>query len=377
MRYASGIRNAFALAMLTSPLVSQAAVYCVRNETELQQALTAAAASGQDDEIKIREGVYTTFSQSFTYTATTSGWLGISGGWVTIGGIDCAQRVMDATRTVLSGAGQRQVLKIYHMPTAGQTSAPRLLVQNLSIRDGHGDESQFQRGGGLDIGGYSDLYTEIWLDNLIVANNSGYFGGGANLYAKYGIVRVVNSLFANNRSDTVAYGHFAANVVATHPNVTSAMTIANSTFAGGRCPGQGMRGCGIGVGLPAGVRMDIVNSLFFDNQISDLNIEGMSVLGLGDGEAHADYSLVGTVGGNLPLAATHALSGDPRFVDAPNGDFRLRNDSPFINQGLAPVPMYPAFGQDLAGALRTRFEAMDPGAYENQTWDFIFADGLD
>ena len=32
---------------------------------------------------------------------------------------------------------------------------------------------------------------------------------------------------------------------------------------------------------------------------------------------------------------------------------------------------------DLDGSLRTRFDAADPGAYENQTWDFLFADGFE
>lgn len=367
-----------ALAVLTGAEQARAAIYCVRDGNELQQALTDAAASGSDDEIRIREGAYTTFSQSFRYTATTTGWLVLTGGWVTVDGVDCVRQGLDASRTILEGAGQRSVLRIIHMPPDGATRAPSVFVQNLSLRNGRGDESHFERGGGLDVSGYSDQFMEIRLDNLIFADNSGYFGGGANLYVKNGVIRVLNSLFMDNRSDTVATGHLSTTVVSTTAGAASAVTIANSTFVGGRCPGQGGRGCGVSAGLPAGVRLDVVNSLFFDNRISDLNIEGMSVIGLGDGEAHADHSLIGTVSGNLPLNASNVLSGDPRFVDAFNRDYRLRDDSPFINAGLAAIPLTPPpLGYDLGGAPRTRFGAGDPGAYENQTWDFLFRDGFE
>lgn len=378
MRSLSRRAALLAVAVSASIDAAQATNYCVRDESELQQALNDAAASNGDDEIRIREGAYTAFTQSFRYTATTTGWLLVSGGWVSVDGTDCARQDHDASRTVLEGAGQRAVLRITHFPPEGATRAPSVFVQNLSLRNGRGDEAAFERGGALAIGGYSDQYMEIRLDNLIVTDSSGYFGGGADLYVKNGVIRVLNSLFADNRSETVATGHLSATVVSTPAASEPAVTIANSTFVGGRCAGQGSRGCGVNVGLPQDVRLDVLNSLFYDNEISDLTIEGMSVIGLGDGEAHADHSLIGTISGNLPLDATNVLSGDPRFVDAANDDYRLRDDSPLINQGLAAVPLQqPPLGYDLAGAPRTRFGATDPGAYENQTWDFIFRDGFD
>ena len=368
--------TACAIALALSTPV-HAASWCVRDHVELQQALSAAAASPGDDEIRLREGVYTTFSGSFLYSAQTTGWLTISGGWYPVDGNDCAQMRMDASRTILDGAGQHQVLRIILIPPAGTTQETRLAVVNLSVRNGYGDSATFQRGGGIDMGAYSDAFTELWLENVIVANNEGYFGGGANLYAKYGAVRVANSLFDANSASASAYGHAAITVNATAQNVSPAVLVANSTFARGRCAGQGARGCGIGAGLAGGVHMDVANSLFFDNAISDLNLEGAAVIGLGDGSASADYSLVGVVGGNLPLATSHALAGDPKFADASNGDFRLRDDSPFINQGLAAVPFPPLSALDLDALPRNRFGAPDPGPYENQSWDWLFADGYD
>lgn len=365
------------LALLLAAPLSHAATWCVRNHTELQQALTAAAASPGDDEIRIREGIYTTFAGTFTYTAQTTGWLWLTGGWYTIDGNDCAQMRMDASRTILDGAGQQRVLKILLMPPAGTTQSTRLGVMSLTLANGYGNSTTFERGGGVQMNSYSDGFTELWLDHVIATHNDGYFGGGADLYAKNGFVRIANSLFDHNDASATAFGHAAITVVTTPGNVSPAIIIANSTFARGHCPGNSGRGCGVGAGLPAGVNLAVLNSLFHDNAISDLNIEGMAVIGAGNGSAAADYSLIPTLSGNLALATTHALAGDPMFVDPANGNFRLRDASPLINQGLAPLPYYPLGGADLDGNLRVRFGATDPGPYENQTWDRIFVNGFE
>ena len=110
-----------ALLLLAEAPAGHAATWCVRNHTELQQALTAAAASPGDDEIRVREGIYTTFAGTFTYNAQTTGWMWITGGWYTVDGNDCAQMRMDASRTVLDGAGQSRVLQIILRPPAGTT----------------------------------------------------------------------------------------------------------------------------------------------------------------------------------------------------------------------------------------------------------------
>jgi hypothetical protein len=352
---------------------ASAAIYCVTNVSDLQTALSAAAASFNDDEIRLRQGIYAS-SQQLVYSSPNPGWAFLTGGWVQQGDNNCAVQNGNAASTVLTGSALHQVLAMYFLPNAGVSSGPRYGLQNLSIRDGYGDSATFQRGGGLQMASYTDVQVEFWLDNVIVANSSGYFGGGADFYARRGLVRIVNSQFSNNVAPTTAFAHFSAVVLAGDgPN---GVLVANSTFANGQCPGQGVRGCGIAAMLGEGMRLDIINSLLFNNAISDVNIEGAAAGGFGNGAAFANYSLIGALSGNLPLSASNALVGDPRFVDAPNQDFRLRDDSPFINAGLGTVPIYGYLGYDLSGSLRTRFSALDPGAYENQTWDFIFEDGF-
>ncbi|MEO8959159.1 MAG: hypothetical protein ABI304_09460 [Rudaea sp.] len=355
----------------TSPSI--AATYCVTNVNELQAALSAAASSPADDEIKIQQGIYAA-SQQLIYNSPNPGWVFLTGGWIQVGASNCAEQVKSASNTILTGSGVHQVLAMFFNPPGSVPFGPRYGVQNLSIRDGFGDSTTFQRGGGLQMFSNIDVQVEFWLDNVIVANNSGYFGGGADLYVRRGLIRVVNSLFVDNSAPTSAFGHFSA--IALTGDGPNGVVIANSTLANGQCAGSGGRGCGIGVTLGGGIRMDIVNSLFFNNTVSDVNIEGGASGGFGNGTGYANFSRIGAVSGTIALSATNALVGDPRFVDASNQNFQLRDDSPFINRGLGTIPVYGYAGYDLSASLRTRFGTLDPGAYENQTWDFIFANGF-
>lgn len=361
------------LALALFAPAASAAIYCVTNVSDLQSALNAAAASFNDDEIKLKQGIYAVQQRLF-YNSPNNGWLFISGGWIQDGENNCAQQVPAAANTVLTGSAMFPVLGLYFNPSTTPSAGPRYGLYNLSIRDGYGDSATFQRGGGVQMTALADVQTELFLDNVIIANNIGFFGGGADLYVRRGLIRIVNSLFANNSSPTTAYGHFAATSVS--GNNPYGVLIANSSFVNGQCPGSGGRGCGIGVIVGGGQRLDIINSLFSGNAFSDVNIEGAASGGFGNGTAFADHSLIGALSGTLPLSASNALVGDPRFVDVPGQDFRLRDDSPFINRGLGTVPVYGYPPADLAGNLRLRFGALDPGAYENQTWDFIFADGF-
>jgi hypothetical protein len=352
---------------------SQAAVFCVTTPIELQNALTAAAASPQDDEIRIKQGIYTP-QQTFTHTSTNHGWLHLSGGWVQEGDNNCHHQIRSAAHTILDGAGQRQIMRLYYMPADAPVVITRYIVDNLSFRGGVGQN--FERGGGLDISQLGDqpVYVEFWLQNLIVANNSGYFSGGVNLAPRYGYGRVVNSLFFDNSAPNSAYGHLAATLIGSEAETD--LVIANNTFAYGTCPGNGTRGCGIGVGLGQTANMQLLNNLFWENTINDVHIEGMTAIGLGSGMVHYDSNRVPVTSGNIAPTVVNPLVDDPRFVDVNDRNFRLRDDSPFINAGLGIPPFFPLPFADLDGQLRTRFDIVDPGPYENQTWDFIFANGF-
>lgn len=348
------IRAICALAGLLPAGSLMAAQYCAGSAAELQAALTAAAASTADDEIRVVRGFYGP-AQPFNYTSANAGWAFV------IGGYDpgCAARSVDARTTVLDGGLARQVLLMNFFPPGATSSGPRYGVDNLTIQNGLG--TGFTRGGGLamssPIAGAGQ--TEFWVDNVVFRNNAGYFGGGAELFATRGLIRVANSLFDGNMAPTSAFGHLATFVTSTEAGNGTGVIILNSTFVNGTCPGSGARGCGIGLNLPNGIRGDIVNSVFANNAISDVNIES-------GGAAFIDYSRIGAISGTVVPTITNPVVGDPGFIDAAGGNYRPRDNSVLLNRGLGLPPFYASNGYDLDGNLRVRSGIPDVGAFENQ-----------
>jgi hypothetical protein len=349
----------------TSPAI--AATYCVGNATDLANALSAAAASDADDEIRIREGVYQP-AQTLLYNSQNTRWLSVSGGYYTVGENLCGGRNPDARATVLDGSGARQVLAILIQFANVTTPSTRLLVSNLTLQNGV--QSEFGRGGGLQMfSNITSFDVEYWVDNVIVRNNSGYFSGGMELNLNRGLIRVVNSLFDGNTAPTSAFAHLAISIsVASAGNGTGAIVL-NNTFVGGQCPGQQGRGCGIGVLACGGVRVDVINSLFVSNAISDVNAEGCVVSGLGSGSIYYSHSRIPTTSGNLTPTVTSPYTAEPRFVNAAAKNFELRDDSFYLNKGLGVPPWYNEYTsqQDAYGRTRNKSGALDVGALENQT----------
>lgn len=346
---------------------AHAATYCVATVDELEDALFAAAESVDYDEIRLVRGTYAN-AFTFSYASYNSGWVFLGGGWEP----GCTARIYEASATVLDGGGTHQVLRLSYLQTGPVAFAPRLAVENLEVRNGVA--SGFLRGGGISLQSFADApaQAELWLENVIVRNCSGYFAGGADLYADRGMLRVSNSLFVDNDAPTSAFGHLAMTVNATEAGNGQGAIVVNSTFVNGTCASQGGRGCGISLNLPTGLRGDVLNSVFANNVTADVTIEAGGTSG---GAAFIDSSMVPAVNGNIAPTITLPIAGTPGFVDAAAGDFRLRNDSPLIDRGLG-VPAYYGYNFfDLDGRNRVRNGVPDVGAYENQV--FVFADGFE
>jgi hypothetical protein len=361
---------AFVFCFATLP-VAHAATYCVGTTQELRDALNAAAASGADDEIRVRTGFYSVTTR-LVYSSPNGGWMFVLGGYFPANGNDCGARNLDAGATVLDGGGVSPVMAIYFNPPQGSTpSGPRLGVDNLTLQNGMA--TGFVRGGGLDISSFPDIYTEIWLDNLIVRNNSGYFSGGINASAARGLVRVANSFFDGNAAPTSASGQLAVNVNAT--NVSHGVVLANNTFVNGTCAGDGFRGCGLGMIVCAGVNAQLSNNIFWNNAINDATIEGCTIIGLGNGAVAMAYNRVPVISGSLAPTISNAIAVAPDFVNPAAGNYTLPNNSPYLNQGLGPIPIYSYNSFDVAGGRRVRSGVLDLGAFENQ--DAVFGNGFE
>jgi hypothetical protein len=367
-----GFALAVAVGLAAAP-AAQALTYCVGTTQELRDALNAAAASGADDEIRVRTGFYSVASR-LTYNSPNGGWMFVLGGYFPANGNDCGGRTLSASATVLDGGGASPVMGIYFNPPQGVTpSGPRYGVDNLTLQNGVG--TGFVRGGGLDIAGFPDIYTELWLDNLIVRNNSGYFSGGINASVGRGLVRVLNSFFDGNRAPTSAFGHLALNLTAAGVNVSHGAIVANNTFVNGQCQGDGGRGCGIHIGPCGGVNVQVSNNVFWNNQISDVNIEGCTIIGLGNGTVNMAYNRAPTLSGGLAPTVSNAIAIVPDFVNPAAGNYTLPNNSPYLNAGLGPIPLYSYNSYDVAGGRRLRNVALDLGAFENQ--DAMLSDGFE
>ena len=356
------------IAGLTQTASAWAVTYCVSTAEELQVALTAAAASANDDEIRLVRGTYTP-AQTLTYISTNPGWMFILGGYDA--GCPPVPPSPDARTTVLDGQGARQILQIAFLP-GSNINAPRLGVNNLTVQNGLA--SGFLRGGGIALSSQNSGtgQTEVWLDNLIVRNNSGYFAGGIDVNVTRGLVRVANSLFDANNAPTSAFGHLSVVVTGTEAGNGTGVIIANSTFVKGNCASQGGRGCGIGLLLHPGIRADILNSVFDGNVTGDVNIENGGTAG---GSTYINYSRASGFTGNIAPQVTNAIADPPGFIDPAGGNFRLRNNSRLLNRGLGVPPFYSFNGYDLDGALRVQSGVLDIGAYENQIT--VFANGFE
>lgn len=357
------------LILAASPLPAAAATYCVGTVAELRNALNAAAASGEDDEIRVRTGTYATGGTPFIYNSTNSGWFGLFGGYEEFNGNPCGRRVQEATATVLTASRNNRVLLVAHNAPMN-APATRYILDNLTF-DGGVAPTGFNSGA-LDIFTNVEASNEFWLDNLIVRNSTASFAGGVGLYMRRGLIKLTNSLFHAN-SATNAGAHLTLTVLqgVASPNVI----VSGNTFSGGTCPGQDLRGCGIIMGLGGSVQAQVINSVFHANQINDVTAEGLAAGGFGSGTLRYDDSLVPVSGGTLTPTINRPLSGDPGFIDAAGGDFRPGDGSILVNRGFTATPFYQPNVFDLRAGRRVVGFARDVGAYEHQ--DRLFRDSLE
>ena len=175
----------------------------------------------------------------------------------------------------------------------------------------------YNRGGGV--------YGGTLYNCRLVANRSGSYGGGAGDATLYNSLLVGNSTSGNNHGGGAGGGK-----------------LINCTLTGNAAGGDG--------GGASGSTM--TNCISWGNNKPDANCAAFYSCGIG-------YTNGGAIVGNL--------AADPLLLNTNAGLYRLRGNSPCINQGVNLDWMTNAalvISRDLSGDRRLRDDRVDMGAYE-------------
>ncbi|HEY6894256.1 MAG TPA: choice-of-anchor Q domain-containing protein [Rhodanobacteraceae bacterium] len=347
------------------PLASAAATFCVGSADALSDALATAEANGEDNDIRVRVGVYQAPDAGFHVDLLEGRHsLSVTGGFTDAG---CTERTRDASATVLDGRDAVRPLTIDTSRSSG-IADPDHAITVVGFTFRHGSDAVV---GALKISDSGPIYGGVitvegnaFLDNatasgvleggpaLLAATDGPDFAGGTGLFVR-------NNLFARNTGPNapavfvysnnhvdVSNNTFVGNI-ATDATLDERVTFASFTFSG----------------------VDFSNNVFRDNAAT-FDLHATNVTDLVD---NALASLGGT-----PRSEAGTIEVDPRFVDEAGGDYRLAAGSPLIDAGT-DTPAGGAAGFDLDGVTRVQGVHLDIGAYEfaGASADAIFADGFD
>jgi len=189
------------------------------------------------------------------------------------------------------------------------------------------------RGGGLRV---ENQNIEIWdciISNNVASRGSASFGGSFMRCLVTGNSAESNGTFRDARAENT----LVVNNIGNWAFAFSGNLLYNCTVSG---QSNG--------GLSSSVRA--YNSIIYGNGVSE--VEGGAVL------------TNCLTSGTTPRPGLGNLAGDPRFVNAAAGDYRLRADSPCVDSGsLSWVAQRD--GTDFAGAVRVQGGGINMGALES------------
>jgi hypothetical protein len=358
-----------ALAALSS-IEAEAATFCVDSSDALTAALATAEANGEDNDIRLRTGVYATPDAGFHIDLLDGHHsLSVTGGFTDDA---CTERTHATSATVLDGRDAVRPLTIETSRSSGIADADHsIAVSGLTFQ--HGNDAAVSAlkisDSGPIYGGIITVEDNAFLDNaaatgvleggpaLLAATDGPDFAGGTGLFVR-------NNLFARNAgpdapavfvySDNridVSNNTFVDNV-ATDTTLDERVTFASFTFSG----------------------IDFSNNVFRGNNPdgtpATFDLHATNVTDL------VDNAIVAATG--TPRSETGTIDADPRFVDAAQGDYHLAVDSPLIDAGT-DTPAGGAAEFDLDGVTRIEGAHIDIGAYERApvNAEQIFVDGFD
>lgn len=334
-------------------------MFCVSNATELQDALDVAAINGEDDQIRLRPGVY---RGTFRYSANVPNGdvfdIEIVGGYSALLNPCFQPPSNDPSQTVLDAEGMGRVLFIRG------NAGTEVTVRNVSLINGDATADNDPRGGGVYIlGGGRPGLDHVRFENNLVRNNTASLGAG--VYFEF----VEFFEFTNNvvdiNSATFSYAVSIANDrIGGH--------VINNTLINNSAP-AGNDG-GLFLSFSDGAQGLVVNNILWANTGRHLSA----------GAANDDeLTVVQNTIGPQDLAYPDNLSIAPEFAGG-RDDYGLVASSPLIDVGARPQPFSPPIPfsedwslpeQDLVGKPRIIGVTVDIGAVE--TIDQLFVDSFE
>jgi len=157
-------------------------------------------------------------------------------------------------------------------------------------------------------------------------------------------ISIYNNVTYSNKFGGIEVGGWSAAVPARPTPFKNISIINNTSYNNGE---------GIGISNADAINVIVRNNILSSNKNLQLSIEKIPL-----SEVHADHNLID--GNNNGLTGTDFVTGDPLFVDAGNGDFHLKINSPAIDFGSATdAPI-----NDLDFNPRPKNGLWDIGAYE-------------
>ncbi|MGI6461968.1 MAG: PhoPQ-activated protein PqaA family protein [Candidatus Hydrogenedentales bacterium] len=228
-------------------------------------------------------------------------------------------------------------------------------------------------GGGIACTGFRDgshlVECSPVIENCLVTDNYGALGAGGILCFARANPTIVNTVVADNRSTGIENewgGGGIGCVDASSPAIVNCILARNTTTAqtGGLSAGS----------LVWGGDCDpvCINTIFFENDDiavfegttdSDVTLKHCLFFGNTAGDVWDENSTLYTGAAliNAHVAgASLCVSGNPEFIDADNGDFRVKPSSPAVDAGTADGA--PDAAAD--GTPRPQGSATDIGPYE-------------
>jgi hypothetical protein len=346
----------FVVAGMLASCAAHAATFCVGSASELQAALNVAASNNEGDLIELVEGTFSLSAMLSHHTSEVHNLI-LVGGYVP----GCTALAGTGAKSVIDAGGTHPLLDL---AAPGEVLLLRLVWQNGVATAQHNGMLIYPPAGSTgnlrilqnvfrDIDGYADTNTVV---------PPVYLSARAQLY-------IDDSLFTGITS---AYQGRAAVILdggAGTGSDSHGGRFINNTFTGNLVPHSGGDNDGA-------LRLDgtpdswlVANNILWDNAGDyDLELSSHTSLYHNDIGAYRGTPIDG-IGSNSAV--------DPAFVDAANGNYHLRADSPLLNAGLHSI-QGGINTYDLDGNPRVMFGEVDIGAYElQQLPDAIFADDFE